>query len=226
MPKPTFFNLPPEKQQTILEIAIEEFAGHDYGVASISQVVKQAKISKGSFYQYFEDKKDLYLHLVDLAVEREIEFLLASTPPESQTNVFAHLRWIFYRSADLVMDDPRWCRIMYRALYGDVPFRDEVYQRAQLALRHHLQKIVEQGIERGEITSEIDVDLAVFAIDTLWDSSGYWIPQKLGIDVKKLDREQITEEKLKFAQKWFDSIIYILEHGLSAKATQKNLPKS
>ena len=61
MPYETFFNLPEEKRQTIFDILLEEFAENDYNSVSISRIVNRAGIAKGSFYQYFEDKKDLFL---------------------------------------------------------------------------------------------------------------------------------------------------------------------
>jgi TetR/AcrR family transcriptional regulator len=65
MPKPTFFNLTDDKRQRLIDLAIEEFAENDYDLASISKIVAQAGIAKGSFYQYFEDKKDLYQYLLE-----------------------------------------------------------------------------------------------------------------------------------------------------------------
>lgn len=82
MPNQTFFNLPDKKRQTIADLAIAEFANNDYQNASITKIVKQAKIAKGSFYQYFEDKKELYLYLVDLASKKKLAFLQQAKPPE------------------------------------------------------------------------------------------------------------------------------------------------
>ncbi len=53
MPQATFFNLPEEKRQKILECALDEFAAHDYDSASVSKIVAKAGIAKGSLYQYF-----------------------------------------------------------------------------------------------------------------------------------------------------------------------------
>ena len=61
MPKETFLNLPEEKRNRILDAAIQEFAANPYDVASISNIVRKVGIAKGSFYQYFEDKKDLVI---------------------------------------------------------------------------------------------------------------------------------------------------------------------
>ncbi len=54
-----FFKLPAEKQKRILDAARKEFARVPFEEASINQIIKNAGISRGSFYTYFEDKEDL-----------------------------------------------------------------------------------------------------------------------------------------------------------------------
>ena len=75
MPNQTFFNLPDKKRQTITDLANAEFANNNYQNALITKIVKQAKIAKSSFYQYFEDKKELYLYLVDSANKEKLAFM-------------------------------------------------------------------------------------------------------------------------------------------------------
>jgi TetR/AcrR family transcriptional regulator len=62
MPKDTFFNLDEAKRNRIFEAAVDEFSQRRFSEASINQVVKNAGISRGSFYQYFQNKEDLYLY--------------------------------------------------------------------------------------------------------------------------------------------------------------------
>lgn len=69
MPKKTFQNLPEGKRIAILHACFEEFAINNYEKASISRIVKTLGIAKGSMYQYFENKKDLYFYLIDYATE-------------------------------------------------------------------------------------------------------------------------------------------------------------
>ena len=64
MPKETFYNLSEEKRQRIFQAAVSEFASHKFSEASLNRIVKAAKIPWGSFYQYFEDKEDLYLYVI------------------------------------------------------------------------------------------------------------------------------------------------------------------
>ncbi len=63
MPKDTFFNLTEEKRQKIIRAAIDQFAELHYSNVTINGIVQDAGISKGSFYQYFENKDDLYIYL-------------------------------------------------------------------------------------------------------------------------------------------------------------------
>ena len=71
MIKKTFYNLPEEKRQRVTEAIVDEFANAEDDKVSINRIVQKANISRGSFYQYFDDKLDLvevlirsYLNLV------------------------------------------------------------------------------------------------------------------------------------------------------------------
>ena len=59
MPTQRFFKLKEEKRRLILEAAAHEFSRVPDSAASINQIIKEADISRGSFYTYFEDKDDL-----------------------------------------------------------------------------------------------------------------------------------------------------------------------
>jgi AcrR family transcriptional regulator len=75
MPKLTFYNLKDEKKQKLIEAAQTEFSSIPFYNVSIANIVKTAGIPRGSFYQYFEDKEDLYLFLLnELATKQKEEF--------------------------------------------------------------------------------------------------------------------------------------------------------
>ena len=64
MPSSTFLNLPPEKQEKLLEAASREFSSRPFNEASINQIIKEAGIPRGSFYMYFQDKEELFRYLL------------------------------------------------------------------------------------------------------------------------------------------------------------------
>ncbi|RSD28466.1 TetR/AcrR family transcriptional regulator [Mesobacillus subterraneus] len=70
MPKQTFFNLSEQKRKTLIESAEIEFTRVPFFEASIANIVKTAGISRGSFYQYFQDKDDLYFYLLEVKLKK------------------------------------------------------------------------------------------------------------------------------------------------------------
>lgn len=62
----TFLRLPEEKRNRFLQAAWEEFTTASFAEASINQIVRRARVPRGSFYQYFLDKWDLFSDLMGL----------------------------------------------------------------------------------------------------------------------------------------------------------------
>jgi len=63
--KKTFENIAPEKRERILNEAISEFAAKGYNAASINTIAKNAGISIGGMYRYFESKEALIMTVLD-----------------------------------------------------------------------------------------------------------------------------------------------------------------
>ena len=59
MPSATFFHLPEEKRQRLIDAAWNEMVSVSFDKVSINQIIQNAGVSRGSFYQYFSDKLDL-----------------------------------------------------------------------------------------------------------------------------------------------------------------------
>lgn len=66
LPSETFLHLREDKKKKLLDSSMEEFSKHLLEDVSINQIIKNAGISRGSFYTYFTDKEDLYIYLINL----------------------------------------------------------------------------------------------------------------------------------------------------------------
>ena len=60
----TFLRLPEEKKARFLDAAWDEFTSVSFAEASINKIVSRARVPRGSFYQYFSGKEDLFFHLM------------------------------------------------------------------------------------------------------------------------------------------------------------------
>jgi AcrR family transcriptional regulator len=59
-----FLRISEEKRSRIIEAAINEFANYGYTTANTNKIARNANISVGSLFQYFDNKEDLFLTTV------------------------------------------------------------------------------------------------------------------------------------------------------------------
>lgn len=94
MPKETFYHLSTEKREKIEKALENELGRTSFEKASISRIIEEAKIPRGSFYQYFEDKEDAIKYILKkyMLVEKEVvkKILL-----ETKGNIFEASLTIF-----------------------------------------------------------------------------------------------------------------------------------
>jgi AcrR family transcriptional regulator len=217
MPKPTFDNLPPAKRQAIIDLAVAEFAENSYRIASLSRIVARAGIAKGSIYQYFENKQDLYLFILDYAAQHQLELLHAQTPPDPEIGFFALLRWQMQASIQVGLAAPLLTRLMYRAVTDDLRFHNEVTRRLQTAGEAHLQALLASGVERGQIKPELDLELAAFVLQGLIANLHELIVRRLGITLETAASD-VSIISGPAAEQLYDQVVQILQFGLGTRA--------
>jgi len=60
-----------ENMKMIIGVAEKLFFERGYNMTSVNDIIKEAQISKGRFYIYFESKEDLFFHII-MGVDRQI----------------------------------------------------------------------------------------------------------------------------------------------------------
>ena len=96
MPSDTFFRLPDRKRQRLMDAAWEEFTSVRFSDVSINKIIRSAGIPRGSFYQYFEDKDDLFAYLVR-PLQQHFFALASQAVEQSNGSIFAAPLAIFDR---------------------------------------------------------------------------------------------------------------------------------
>lgn len=71
----SFRKISEEKQNKIIEAALNEFALYGYSEANINKIAERANISVGSLYKYFNDKQNLYQTVVNISSDTLKEVL-------------------------------------------------------------------------------------------------------------------------------------------------------
>lgn len=169
-PKQTFFNLPEDKQQRVLEAAVQEFSERGYQQASINTMVSRLQIAKGSIYQYFDNKKGLFLFIFSQAISI-VRHMLKGVKRESRgMDFFTRVRKSLIAGVEFIDKHPALYRIYLRILFErDAPLREDLLQKIRLFSREYLLSLLEEGQARGEVRKDLDPALAVFILDAVLD---------------------------------------------------------
>lgn len=144
MPTTTYFRLEKDKKDKIIAAAKKEFSSVSIQDASIANIIKYAEIPRGSFYQYFSGKDDLFFYLFSL-IRKEPEDVFLATLKEANGDIFETFKKFFpYVSSEVFEGE-------YKELYKNI-FQHMNYTRSNqmmsLEVREEERKTREELIKR------------------------------------------------------------------------------
>ena len=70
MPTVTWARVDPARRAAVIEAAEAEFGAHGFSGGSLNVIARRAGVAKGSLFQYFADKRDLYAFIADVGSQR------------------------------------------------------------------------------------------------------------------------------------------------------------
>ncbi len=197
MPKPTFLNLPDEKRERFVAAALDEFARHPYDTASVSAIIARLGIAKGSVYQYFDGKRDLFQWLAFESFRRKkAAVTLQQVPPGS--TFFDRLELQYRAGLDFWRADPLWARLGLRMFE---PSKDEALdgfrrQLAQMAFDAMRVELAEAQRE-GTLRTDLDLDIATHLfLGTMQQGLLGAYLTKAGLDFTQLDDDPLRAAEL------------------------------
>ncbi len=168
MPKDTFFNLPEDKRTLICDVAIDEFAEFPFDQASINRIVARSGIAKGSFYQYFEDKKDLFLYIVQLIAEEKTNYISPIIRNPDEHGFFTLLKEMFISGIQFANEHPRYAAIANRLLTNkEAPIYREIKAASWSSSYDILETLLENALARGEIGAVFDSKMLTYVIASM-----------------------------------------------------------
>jgi len=167
MPKQTFFNLPMEKRQKIEQAALDEFSEYGFDNSNMNRIVAQSKIAKGSFYQYFDDKKDLYFHLIDSLVTRKIDLFKPFLDGYKHNSFATNLREMFRSGLEFADSDPKYYQLGEDSAYKNPALLQEFIEKYNPMAVDIYIKLLEYSSEKEELREGINIPVTASFISSL-----------------------------------------------------------
>lgn len=199
MPKPTFDNLPPDKRQRIIDAAIDELSAVPYAKATLDRIVDAAGISKGSMYQYFRGKADLYRWLLtDHLTSRKMAAIGASPPPPDAT-IWEVLEHAYLAGVRFAAAEPGLTRLGVRFLRDHElePELAEVSHQNQLQADAWLTGLLTRARDRGELRPDVDIPMASAVLGhTFGEGMLDHLARRLGMTLTQLLAEPDAVQRL------------------------------
>jgi len=203
MPKETFFNLKEEKRLKILNAAIDQFALKPYEQVMISDIIKTSEIPRGSFYQYFTDKEDLYTYILKIINEEKRKFLNETLKNTEKINFIELSKILFKNGVDFALENPKFIHIFNHLL----THRNQIYEKVMAENIIIAKNIFIELIEKDKLNGLIKKDIDSSALAELI------IQLTSTIAIDELDIENKETSYKKMLQK-NDNILKIIGYGI------------
>ena len=213
--KKTFLNLPEERQKEILDIAIMEFTLNDYKNASLSNIIKKIGLAKGSFYRYFNSKKDLYIYLIEYSMQsrfEEIEDLSRSDITMEEILIQNYRNKIRYDQ-----QYPLYSGFGYR-IFREIDNEEvsEIITGLRDKVLLYTKAILEHQVGKGDVKAGSDLDAIAYMIYQNQVGFFEYLSFKFGINYLKNIEEgkpiySVPEEQIIQS---LESFVEILIHGI------------
>lgn len=146
-----FFDLSREKQNRMINGALEVFAKNGFKHASTDDMVKAVDVSKGLWFHYFGSKLGLYTFVYGYSVKYMI-LELASAVDEKEKNYFEIMKQIEYAKMKISKSYPYMTRFLERALEET---DTEIMEQTAEDRRIYQEKVAGLG-KNGEIPEIAD----------------------------------------------------------------------
>ncbi len=167
MPTDTFNQLQPEKRERITAAAVEVFSQAGFNGADVAEIARRAGVAKGSIYNYFSNKEDLYVFVCRDGLDRSRQTVYGAIDPE--WDIYRQIEHIFRQGKTFVLEHPDYLRLYINiSSAGMESFAEQLTMEVEKHTADHLKKLLHDGISQGLVRSDIDVDMAAFTINGLY----------------------------------------------------------
>ncbi|MEV0064173.1 TetR/AcrR family transcriptional regulator [Nocardia sp. NPDC050718] len=160
MPTGTWDRLAPARRAAVVAAAEAEFAARGFSGGSLNTICREAGVAKGSLFQYFADKADMYVYLAEQSSERihaTIDAAAAELPWDTDfVGAFESLvtTWVWY-----FYDHP-----LERAMTAAANLEPDPVARTAVreAVNKHylavLRPLLERAVDTGVLRRDADLD--------------------------------------------------------------------
>jgi len=212
MPKETFINLKQEKQERILRSAIAEFNACGFIKANVGTIAKNAGVAKGSIYQYFEDKNELFVHCVTWSVEMLLH-LAGGNRPVADIDIFEYASFDIKQRIDLMRREKEisvFAQEVFMGKFSSAPH--ETTDEMMRVSEDYVLELIRAGQKMGTVRTDMDDEiLALFLTGATTKVKEHIMKTTLITDFA------VTDDQALQLNRKFENLMTLLKDSIGAK---------
>jgi AcrR family transcriptional regulator len=209
LPKRTFNRLDDDKRERVMRAAIEQFQVHGFENAKIEVIAQNAGVAKGSIYQYFDDKKELFLYSVTWAIEQFMGMIDRQTPLK-EMDIYEYFLAGSRERFELIKKEPLLISFAIdfsSGKYGSLA--EDINSELKRVGEEYELRLIENGKKRGTIRHDMDDQILLL----FFQGAAEKFSMKALEIVRNFENEP-TEEQFLEVKNLMENMVALLKQGM------------
>jgi len=166
-----------ERKNELIEAALDEFTTKSYENASLNKIIKNAGISKGTFYYHFQDKQALYTFLLETVYKTELEFLNKRMEELAEDfegkNIFERIKLQIQIGAEFSITFPKYLRLTLMSMKEEenkenTKIFENVNSFRVKTIETGIEQMITKAIEEGDLNERFSKDFIIKIMNHLF----------------------------------------------------------
>ena len=135
------------RRTQILMGAAQVFAKKGFHRATTKEIARQAGVAEGTIYNYFDNKRDLLMAMVEMLATRSIKVTILEDPSDDPKEFFSlllHDRYQLLKNYGHIMAP------MIAEIFSDPDLREAIYQSILMPVAEPIEQYIQRRIDSGE----------------------------------------------------------------------------
>lgn len=165
-----FYTLSEEKQQRIINAAMEVFSKYEYKKASTDLIAAKAGVSKGLLFYYFHNKQEMYLFLYNYLMEI-MKGQIVDREFETISDFFELLEYAARKKVRILQKNPYIMDFSLKAFYSEKEAVSCNLKKIHSTQEDIMYQIYFKNIDTNKFKEGIEPDKVYKML--LWMADGY-----------------------------------------------------
>ena len=161
------------RKEQILKVSEKIFSRKGYYETFVEDIIKEAKVGKGTFYRYFKSKEDLYITLLKKILIDWKKNAFIDPAQLKSYNISDLFKELIKRSIKFFAENEDLCNIYVRVSPGLTQFETYIngFERQML---EYITIYLQEGVKLGIVRSDLNIELTSNIIAGAYLRVGYY----------------------------------------------------